>query len=205
MGIFEKLFKNAESPQDVEEKRFDTLKYDGIRALRIGQLEYSLQCLEEANQIRPDAEVLLYLALAKQHQDNINPIELITLLTQALSLNDSLTSAYAVRAQILWAMGQDVEAEADMKVYLEREPDDLNMLRLKAKVQTKKGATEEAIAICRDLLEKDPYMEDAYLLLGGIYNSLGKKEEAIAVYKTAKEMNPFLDETLSGEFSTIRT
>ncbi|MDO4949638.1 MAG: tetratricopeptide repeat protein [Bacteroidales bacterium] len=177
------------------------LKYDGIRALHIGQLEYSLQCLEVANQMKSDAEVLLYLALAKQHQDDANPIELIALLTQAISLNDSLTSAYAVRAQILWAMGQDVEAEADMEVYLERVPDDLNMLLLKAKVQAKKGTTNEAITLCRELLEKDPYMEDAYMLLGGIYNSLGKKEEAITVYKAAKEMNPFLDETLSGEFS----
>jgi|GEM_PF-6750147 len=201
MGIFN--FKKTDSPQEIEEKRFDTLKYDGIRALHIGHLDYSLQCLEEANQIRPDAEVLLNLALVKLHQEETNPIELVALLTQAISLNDSLTEAYAIRAQILWTMGQDAEAETDMTIYFEHVPDNPTMLLLKAKVLAKKENTDEAIAICRDLLEKDPYMEDAYLQLGRIYHSLGREEEAIAVYKTAKEMNPFLDETLSGEFSNL--
>ena len=52
MGIFSSLFGGNKKTE--EEKNFDILKYDGIRAMRIGKLTYALKCFEEATAIQED-------------------------------------------------------------------------------------------------------------------------------------------------------
>ena len=54
MGIFSSLFGGNKKTD--EEKNFDILKYDGIRAMRIGKLTYALKCFEEATALREDLE-----------------------------------------------------------------------------------------------------------------------------------------------------
>ena len=61
MGIFSSLFGGSKKTE--EEKNFDILKYDGIRAMRIGKLTYALKCFEEATAIQEDLETM-------QHQAN---------------------------------------------------------------------------------------------------------------------------------------
>ena len=50
MGLFSSLFGGNKKTE--EEKNFDILKYDGIRAMRIGKLAYALKCFEEATAIK---------------------------------------------------------------------------------------------------------------------------------------------------------
>ena len=52
MGIFSSLFGGSKKTE--EEKNFDILKYDGFRAMRIGNLTYALKCFEEATAIQED-------------------------------------------------------------------------------------------------------------------------------------------------------
>ena len=63
MGIFSSLFGGNKKTEDNKEKNFDILKYDGIRAMRIGKLTYALKCFEEATAIQEDLETM-------QHQAN---------------------------------------------------------------------------------------------------------------------------------------
>ncbi len=70
MGILNKLFggaKNAEHSED--EKKFDILKYDGIRALNIGKLAYAVKCLEEAVGLKAESEAYSKLADAYLRMD----------------------------------------------------------------------------------------------------------------------------------------
>lgn len=60
MGIFSSLFGGSKKTE--EEKNFDILKYDGIRAMRIGKLTYALKCFEEATAIQKDLETMQYQA-----------------------------------------------------------------------------------------------------------------------------------------------
>lgn len=63
MGIFSSIFGNNKKNEDNQDKKFDILKYDGIRAMRIGKLTYAIKCFEEALSIKEDLE-------AMQHQAN---------------------------------------------------------------------------------------------------------------------------------------
>ena len=63
MGLFTTLFGGKKSAEEEKEKKFDILKYDGIRAMRIGKLTYAIKCFEEATAIQEDMETM-------QHQAN---------------------------------------------------------------------------------------------------------------------------------------
>lgn len=62
MGIFSSLFGGNKKTEDNKEKNFDILKYDGIRAMRIGKLTYALKCFEEATAIQEDLETMNHQA-----------------------------------------------------------------------------------------------------------------------------------------------
>ena len=52
MGLFKSLFGGNNTPETEKEKNdkknFEILKYDGIRAQRMGKLPYAIKCFEEA-------------------------------------------------------------------------------------------------------------------------------------------------------------
>lgn len=66
MGLFTSLFggkkDSGNEKEKNDQKNFDILKYDGIRALRIGKVTYAIKCLEEAAAIQDDMETLQHLA-----------------------------------------------------------------------------------------------------------------------------------------------
>ena len=62
MGIFSSLFGGNKKTVDNKERNFDILKYDGIRAMRIGKLTYALKCFEEATAIQEDLETMNHQA-----------------------------------------------------------------------------------------------------------------------------------------------
>lgn len=66
MGIFTSLFggkkDSATEKEKNDKKNFDILKYDGIRAMRIGKVTYAIKCLEEATAIQDDLETMQHLA-----------------------------------------------------------------------------------------------------------------------------------------------
>ena len=69
MNIFKALFGGKEEkPEDKkradEERDFDVLKYDGVRALRSGQHDYAIRCFTHALQMKDDLEIRDYLSQA---------------------------------------------------------------------------------------------------------------------------------------------
>lgn len=68
MGFWNSLFGGETNPEEekraADERNFDLLKYDGVKAMRIGQYEYSVKCFEKALETKEDAEVRDYLSRA---------------------------------------------------------------------------------------------------------------------------------------------
>ena len=67
MGFWKSFFGGeSESPEEekknAEAKNFDVLKYDGVKAMRIGQFDYAEKCFREAMKLREDLEVNDYLS-----------------------------------------------------------------------------------------------------------------------------------------------
>ena len=69
MGFWKTLFGGAEeSPveekKNAEARQFDLLKYDGVKAMRMGQFDYAVKCFREALKIQDDLEIHDYLQQA---------------------------------------------------------------------------------------------------------------------------------------------
>ena len=89
MGFFKSLFGSAvENPEEKRQeelaKKFDVLKYDGVRALRSGQMAYAKQCFTHALEIKDDLEVRDYLSEALMRSGEMLPaLEQLRLLCEA--------------------------------------------------------------------------------------------------------------------------
>ena len=69
MGFWKTFFGGepdspAEEKKNAEEKNFDLLKYDGVKALRMRQTDIAVRCLREALKIKDDMETHDYLQQA---------------------------------------------------------------------------------------------------------------------------------------------
>ncbi|GAB6982220.1 hypothetical protein [Prevotella dentasini] len=76
MNFFQKLFGGkeetaAEAEPHSETHDFEVLKYDGIRAMKMGQAEYAVKCFLHALQIQDDLEVHDGLATAYLHTEEL--------------------------------------------------------------------------------------------------------------------------------------
>jgi tetratricopeptide (TPR) repeat protein len=67
MGFWKSFFGGEpENPEEekknAEAKNFDVFKYDGVKAMRMGQFDYAERCFREAMKIKDDLEVNDYLS-----------------------------------------------------------------------------------------------------------------------------------------------
>jgi tetratricopeptide (TPR) repeat protein len=78
MNFFKALFGNSEENSEEkkvqdEEKNFDVFKYDGVRALKMGEFVYAIKCFNSALDIKEDLEIRDYLSQALIHNNELLP------------------------------------------------------------------------------------------------------------------------------------
>lgn len=259
MEFFKSLFRGGQSSENkqekIDKKNFDILKYDGIRAMRIGKLTYAIKCFEEATALQEDIETMQhqanayarvnrmddacnliervteidpndpqnfqllanlhymkedykgmekacqkaleldgenpahYFLSAKAAIGNRNAIQAVAMLTKAIVLDENFVEALQVRAEILWSLQQEKDAETDIKKLLEINPEDEAALLLKAEILAVNNKEEEAISLTNEVLALNPFNEKAYILKSNIYLKGKDFDKAITVFDEAIEIN----------------
>ena len=96
MGFFKRLFggKQEATPEEIDKKSdkdFEVLKFDGVRALRQGQVTYAIQCLQNALQVKGISLSADSESEAKETQEIL---EVRDYLSQALIHHGELLPAY---------------------------------------------------------------------------------------------------------------
>lgn len=96
MGFFKRLFggKQEVTPEEIDKKSdkdFEVLKFDGVRALRQGQVTYAIQCLQNALQVKGISLSADSESEAKETQEIL---EVRDYLSQALIHHGELLPAY---------------------------------------------------------------------------------------------------------------
>ena len=76
MGFWKSFFGGEEhnpeeEKKDAEAKQFDLMKYDGVKAMRIGQFEYAEKCFREALKVHDDLEIHDYLSQTLMHLNRL--------------------------------------------------------------------------------------------------------------------------------------
>lgn len=111
MGFWKSLFGGVEQTAEEEKKNaearnFDLLKYDGVKAIRIGQFEYAVKCLREALKIHDDLECHDYLQQALTRNGQLG--EAIAELKVMATMEPGNVSLYTRRAHLAY-MEEDYE------------------------------------------------------------------------------------------------
>lgn len=258
MSFLSSLFGEKKDPavlasQEVE-KKFEILKYDGIRAFSMGKTAYAIKCLEEAAALKEDVETLinlsnmqaqvedypaalatlerittinpqdaspliamanllfitedyqqmsaicqqamslsqdnalLYLLSAKAYTGLNNEIMAIAMLTQAISLKGDYTDALLMRADLLMRMGQLTDAQADIILMLEQDPENEQALIMKAQLLAPTQPAD-AIVCLEQVINQNPFHEQAYIMLAQLQQGQGNLQQAIETLTTAIEAN----------------
>ena len=207
MNFLQRIFGSAEeSPEEkkkkeTEARQFDALKYDGIAALKIGQVDYAVTCFSHALQLRDDLEIHDHLSVAYIHQNQMaNAVNELRLLADAQPDNQAVW----VRMARVCYMMEDYDQMAEACERAEAVgAGSAEVSYLYAEARQGQGDKEAAVAllgeaIARDehhdvdyLLEHADLEEDIVLLKARIAHRGGDQQKAVEWYGRVIDTNPF--------------
>lgn len=151
MGLFKKLFGGSSTDagqtneEEKKEKDFEVLKYDGIRALKQGQLAYAIQCFTSALERKEDLEVRDYLSQAFVHNNELLPAyEQLEKLAAAQPDNKLI---WARMAEVAYMMEDYGKMEKACQEGLVIDKDDTRLLYLHAESFVEQGNLIAAVAM----------------------------------------------------------
>ena len=181
MGFWKTLFGGteespAEEKKNAEARNFDLLKYDGVKAMRIGQFDYAVKCFREALKIQEDLEVRDYLqqALARNGQ-----------IPEAIRELEVMSKAQPDNAQLLLHMARLAFMEEDYELMAtvcqkaeELDADNALVHYLYAQACIGQGDMIGGIARLTKAIALDEEMLDARLLRGQTLLKMGELKGA---------------------------
>ena len=181
MGFWKALFGSSELTPEEEKKEqqaknFDLLKYDGVKAMKMGQTDYAVRCFREALKIQDDLEIHDHLSRELMRMGELrDAYEELSLLERAEPRN----------AQVLVRMTQVAFMEEDYQLMdevcqrlLQLDDKQAGSYLLSAQAQIGLGHDEEAITLLTKAIELCDGYAEAYLLRGQTLLRMGKVEDA---------------------------
>lgn len=181
-NFFTSLFSGSQdSTEDIktkeDKKNFDILKYDGIRAQKMGQVNYAIKCFLEALKIEEDFETMNYLATAYTAANELD--KAATVYDRMVEVEPDYLSTWINRANLAYMMERyDAVIEGATHV-IESEDANANAYFLRGKAFQDKGDCINALAdLTRVLALKEDYME-AYLSRAELLLSMGQGNDAL--------------------------
>ena len=229
-NFFTSLFSSSKAATPEEEKskndqkNFDILKYDGVRAQKIGQVAYAIKCFTGALKLQEDFETMTYLVAAYTTANKAE--DALEVLNRMVELEPDHIDTLLTRVNVLFMLDKDADVIADCRHILELEETNhlawFLMGKAKRTTSDPLGAIADltrAIALKEDFtdaylmrarilqatealpdVEKAitlaPEEETSYLLRGRIHEAMGNIDAATADYQNVLELNPFNDEAM---------
>lgn len=181
MNIFKALFGGKEETREERKKEeqarnFDVLKYDGVKALKMRQPAYAVQCFTHALDLKDDLECRDYLSQALiQNNELPKAYEQLQKLSEAQPDNPRILMRMAEVAYMM--EDYNVMADACEKALMIDNENPLTYF-FYARACRGQGDDNNAVAmLTKAILLKDDYY-DAYLLRGEILFETGDVESA---------------------------
>lgn len=204
MGIFSSLFGGNKTSEEKQEKNFDILKYDGIRAMRIGKLTYAIKCLEEATAIREDMEAMQHLANCYVRINQLDDAR--TILNRMTTLFSDQPIVFQSLANLCY-MQEDYAGmnEACQKALAINNQNPATYF-LSAKAAVGLNNAIQAIAMLTRAIALDENFAEAYQMRAEILWSMHQAKDAAEDIQKLLEMNPE-DESallLKGEILAVK-
>src|SRR5574344_59879 len=176
MNLLKALFGGKEETPDEKKvettaKDFDVFKYDGVRALKMGENAYAIKCFKSALQIKEDLEIRDYLSQALIHNNELLPAyEQLQLISVAQPDNDEVLLMMARVSYMLEDYNSMTDACEKAMAIDNIKPE---TCYLYAEACIGKGDNINAIAMLTKAISLQPEYADAYLLRGKTLLQMG--------------------------------
>lgn len=170
-----------------EKKNFEILKYDGIRAQRMGKLVYAIKCFTEALAIQKEFETLNYLATT--YIQNNQLAEAREAFKQMTELKEADAITYLSLANVCY-MEEDYQAMKDScRKAIELENENATAFYMLAKADRGLKNDIEAIAnLTKAIVLREDYTE-AYLLRAEVLKEMRQYKEALSDVENVLKQN----------------
>lgn len=183
MGFLKSLFGGKEETPEsktekIRERNFDVLKYDGIRARKIGQIQYAIRCFQEALVLKQDAETTSYLAEALMADRKTE--EAYRILNELATEFPDRIGIRLTMAQADEILGDFAQMDKDSQEALLIDANHTTALYLAAKAKHKLQDELNAVALLTRALMQDENMQEAYLLRAEVLRAIGSLKKAEA-------------------------
>lgn len=178
MNFFKKLFGSQNTSEEVkEEKNFDVLKYDGVRALRMQQFDYAAKCFVLAlEQNADDLECRDYLS-----QAYISLGDMQNAYTQLMAISAAQPNNVAVllrMADVLY-MTEDYAAMAEVcEKALQLDSENIMTYYIYAKAYKGLNDLDAAVAMLSKAIDRREDFNAARLLRGNVLLENNQTAEA---------------------------
>lgn len=178
MNFFKKLFGSQNTSEEVkEEKNFDVLKYDGVRALRMQQFDYAAKCFVLALELNADdLECCDYLS-----QAYISLGDMQNAYTQLMAISAAQPNNVAVllrMADVLY-MTEDYAAMAEVcEKALQLDSENIMTYYIYAKAYKGLNDLDAAIAMLSKAIDRREDFDVARLLRGNVLLENNQTAEA---------------------------
>lgn len=193
-NFFTSLFsssKAAEAGEDKakdEAKKFDILKYDGIRARQIGKVAYAIRCFNEALLIREDFETLNYLAAT--YTMAAEPEKALEVVDRMVALEPDHVEAWLMRVNLLFMLDREPEVMADCQRIMALDETNHLPYYQQAKAKRTTGDLFGAIADLTRAVDLKDDFAPAYQLRAEILLGMKQGAEALADVEKAISLMP---------------
>lgn len=193
-NFFKSLFSSAKTETTEEEKtkndqkNFDILKYDGVRAQKMGKLAYAIKCFSEALNIQNDFETMTYLTTAYITANE--PVKALDVLNRMIELEPDHVHALLTRVNVLFLLDKEAEVITDCQHIISLDAENHLPPYLMAKAKRTNGDLFGAIAdLTKSIALKEDFTE-AYLLRAEILLGMNQGKEALPDVEKGIELTP---------------
>ncbi|MBR5297064.1 MAG: tetratricopeptide repeat protein [Parabacteroides sp.] len=192
-NFFKSLFSSSKEMSEdemhkSEQKKFDVLKYDGVRALKIGKLAYAIKCLEGALELQEDFEARTYLVTAYTAAHKLE--EALLELNKLVELDPDHIQTRLSRVNLLFMLDKEAEVETDCLHVIEL--DETNHLPwfLMGKAKRVLNNPLGAIADLTKAIALEESFVEAYLARAEVLLGIGQAKEALLDAEKALSLDP---------------
>lgn len=187
--LFKSLIKGKETTEEEKEKKnFEILKYDGIRAQRIGRIDYAAKCFAGALNIREDFEVLGLLSQIYIQQGEIEQAK--ELLNRMALLEPETVNTYLILANTCYMQEEYKEmAQAAQKAI---ELDNQNAIAFYLLAKANHGLKDNIGTIAnltKAIMLKEDF-QDAYLMRAEDLLQMKQYKEALEDIEKVLHFHP---------------
>ena len=192
-NLFKTLFTGDSADTEnektkAEEKNFELFKYDGMRAERIGNIDYAIKCYTEALAIKEDFETLSYLAKAYIQQNELE--QAMKVLQQMIDIDPNVASTYLTAANICYIRESYQNTVDYCTKALQLEETNLPAYLLLAKGNHKSGDEINAITHLTKAITIKEDCAEAYLLRAEVLRDIREYECALEDIEKVLELTP---------------